>query len=509
MDIKLPDGTVVQNVPDGTSQKDLLDRLAQSGYDVAPIQRQMMIPIGKAGLGQAAKEAAKEQSIVGQIGAGIGTAPLLAKQGLAGLVGMSNPEDIAATKAVAGATPATMAGNVAGNVGMAYLLPGSQATIPRAMAYSAAIEPEERLKAAALTGGLGLGFRALTGAPMIQPTAAQQRILAEGITPTPGQAAQSSGSLLGRTLGTLEEKAQSIPILGDVITAAKQRAKEDLGRVALSKATPPGEKALEETGQAGVEEAKGAFKSAYDKLYAGKTVSPDALLLRELNAAKTSTTLPLNAARGKEFDDLMQRTIWQRIPASGTLPADAAKREIEADLGKAFRELTKIGSSAEERSLGEAVKNAREAWRNMMMRTAGIPAAERAGVDKAYANLKDVEKASKTAMAQGGQFTPLQLQRAAKPGTELAEIAKDAQSVLKGNTPNSGTADRGLLAYFVMNPWAIPLAIGGALPAKVLYSKPVQRWLQGVVTPEVVQQSAPILTRGAVSYGNLHDPNDR
>jgi hypothetical protein len=34
MDVRLPDGTVIKNVPEGTTKRQLLDKLKAKGYDV-------------------------------------------------------------------------------------------------------------------------------------------------------------------------------------------------------------------------------------------------------------------------------------------------------------------------------------------------------------------------------------------------------------------------------------------------------------------------------------------
>lgn len=38
MDVRLPDGTIINNVPDGTTKAELVDRLARNGYDVSRLQ---------------------------------------------------------------------------------------------------------------------------------------------------------------------------------------------------------------------------------------------------------------------------------------------------------------------------------------------------------------------------------------------------------------------------------------------------------------------------------------
>ncbi len=75
MNVELPDGTIVEDVPEGTTKAQLLNKLAQNGYDGGPLQRQMAAPaIGAAGLAEAARDVGRTRNIVGKLGTGIGEA---------------------------------------------------------------------------------------------------------------------------------------------------------------------------------------------------------------------------------------------------------------------------------------------------------------------------------------------------------------------------------------------------------------------------------------------------
>jgi hypothetical protein len=82
------------------------------------------IKLGQEGMPDAIRSVAKEQfGTAGQLFAGAGSAPVLAGQGLAGLVGQENPQTIQNWRAVQRATPATLGGNIMGNVGMFGVAP--------------------------------------------------------------------------------------------------------------------------------------------------------------------------------------------------------------------------------------------------------------------------------------------------------------------------------------------------------------------------------------------------
>lgn len=68
MDVRLPDGTVIQNIPEGTSKAELVSKLQKSGYDVSSLMPQggfksqtanELADIGVGALGEAAKFAGR------------------------------------------------------------------------------------------------------------------------------------------------------------------------------------------------------------------------------------------------------------------------------------------------------------------------------------------------------------------------------------------------------------------------------------------------------------------
>jgi hypothetical protein len=177
---------------------------------------------------------------------------------------------------------------------------------------------------------------------------------------------------------------------------------------------------------------------------------------------------------------------------------------IEADLGKAARDL-QMSSVSAERDVGKAIAEARQAFRDLMARNLPADDAMRLpGADRAYANIVPVKAAAERAKAQGGVFTPNQLQNATRPGTDMRGFADNAQSVLSSRVPNSGTADRAMLMA-MLTPGAAGAFLGapmlGALGAAPLaYSRTGARWLLGDLTPEAMQFTAPEVSQGLGAY---------
>jgi hypothetical protein len=444
--------------------------------------------------------------------AGFGTildnAAIRAKQMFSGLT----PQDEAKARMnreLTTANPWAYAGSIAGNAAVLGPLAGQSITGNAAVGAGAGfMDPvldNEQGAGKAAMGGIfgaagGAAGKLMTGSPVITPAPQVQALLKSGVVPTIGQAANYSPSRFGRFVAGKEEQIQSVPFLGDFITNARNRAVEDFNRAAINKGMPPGQTATA-IGKDGVDIAKQALGTAYDDIYKNATVAIDNRLLGAVAAAKTSPVVPMNQAGMRQFDDIMKKTLWDRLPAGQSMPSRDAKMSIEADLGAAVRQL-KFSSNSADRSVGQALEAARNAFRDLMARN--LPpddAAKLQPVNQAYANMTAVKAAAEKAKARGGVFTPFQLQQASKKG-EMREFA-DFGTGLTSRTPDSGTAGRaitaGLLgmgtpaasAYFLGAPM-----LGALGAAPLAYSRTGSRWLLGDLTPKELQALAPYIAQG-------------
>lgn len=440
--------------------------------------------------------------------AGMGKGMTDVGRGIGQLVGVVSPQDVAEARARDAAlsnTGAGFAGDIAGNLALT-MVPGARATSAlarvgaQALPKAAAVMPttaagvvgaglaagttpltqdEPRLNAAAMgAGGAVAGDLAVRGAarlaqPMIQSPQVQA-LMAKGVVPTPGQAA-GADSMLGRA----EQKLESVFGVGDIVKHGRDRAATEFNVAAGQKALPEGK--LTETGQAAMERIRQGLDDAYSKVFAGKVVQPDQSLAQAIVAARQSTTLPLSEASEKTFDRVLKRVLWDRIPTKnvstggppGTavlpagvvgpatgqmggsvlvMPADKMKQEIIGDLGKVARQHLN-SSTAEEKALGEALmaaRNAAQDWlKGEVAKTSPAAAQQLSRIDQAYANRVMVFEAMERAKAAGYKFTPNQLQRSARQGTDMRQLADDAQAVIGSRVPNSGTVDRATLAFML------------------------------------------------------------
>lgn len=341
----------------------------------------------------------------------------------------------------------------------------------------------------ALTAGIG---RIVSPAASRNPEL--QLLQREGVRPTVGQA-------LGGRWNATEEKLQSLPLMGDMISKARNNAREDFNRAALNRVTAPIGTKASETGQAGVQQAGDMVSNAYTQ---AKNQLGNFRLDRQgvgelQKIRQMADMLPDETARG-QFQKLWG-TLANDISPNGTIKAEAFKR-IDSKLAKEAARFSGA-PDAYQQQLGDALGEVRTSITQNALRANPNAAAMMKAADTAYANLVRVEGASKNALQTGGFFTPGQLgsavrqadqsvrDRATARGTALMQdLAGAGQSVLGNKVPNSATADRlmlgaGGLGAYALNP-AIP---AGLLGGAGLYTSPMQSLLRGAVTarPQAAQ----------------------
>jgi F0F1-type ATP synthase membrane subunit b/b' len=350
----------------------------------------------------------------------------------------------------------------------------------------------EKSKQVGLGAAFGGAIPAVTGglARVVSPNASTNPSLtllkAEGVKPTVGQS-------LGGWANTVEEKLQSLPFTGDMITRARSGANEQFNNAAINRATAPLGVKIQGSGQQAINEASDLVSKAYnasDSLLGGFKV--DKTAQTELaRLAKMAAELPKNEQ--KVFNSNLQN-IQSSLSPNGSLLADSYGT-LKSKIGKDAADF--MGSNdAYQKKLGNALTEMQSILVNNAKRANPEAGALRDKADEAFANLVRVQAASVGAKGKEGVFTPGQLLTAVRGsdksvrdnatarGTALMQdLGNAGQSVLGNKVPNSGTADRlmlggaGLGAYAV-NP-AIPASLlGGA----AMYTSPMQNLLRGAVS---------------------------
>ena len=366
--------------------------------------------------------------MAGQIGGAIG-----------GVAGLAN-----ATAAVAGgAAPQLLAGGARGQLARNLAADTGYAGI-----YSANsggdIGTDMALGAVGSLGGqaVGKGLGGIIGgAAQSVPVRA---LRARNIPLTMGQK-------LGGAAKLMEDKAISVPIVGDMIRARRMEGLDAFNRNAMADAGQAIGYTPRNVGEEGVQELFEATSKAYDDATAGVTVPLDDQFVEDFTGA---------IAKADQLPKDLRRGVGQVLEAR-LAPATDMGTISGYDYQQAMRALKETRNNPPQRFQGfeqdykDAITGAMDALTGQMKRGGGDQVVDGLGrADAAYRATKTVENAA-TRAAGGSQsgtnfvFTPSQLQRAgiasAKkyPGPRpFAELADAGQEVLPSQIPNSGTADR-------------------------------------------------------------------
>lgn len=425
------------------------------------------------------------------------------------------------------------------NIGLARALPVGGTLAARiglgavGGAASSAMNPvtsgdfgEEKVKQLALGGAFGGALPAVTGAVarVVRPNASAnpqlQALRAEGVRPTLGQT-------LGGLANNLEEKATSVPILGDMIGAARRGAAADLNRAAFNRALKPVGATLPKgtVGRDAVQFTEDAISDGYNSLLPKLTVKADKSFSADLqNLQQMVNTGSLDPNAAKAFNRILQNDVLGKFKGQNALTGETFKA-IESDLSNSIKRFAQ-SQDADQRLVGDALGEVQSSLRQLLQRSNPAQAKELGKLNTAWANFKRVQKASAALGAEDGIFTPAQLQSAVKAADRskdkasfargnalMQDLSEAGKTVLGNKVPDSGTAGR-LLATgaagtaSLMDPTGIaPAILGGTFAA---YSRPVQSALTALIAerPEAanaiaqaLRQSSPALVPASAQIG--------
>lgn len=436
-----------------------------------------------------------------------------AASGESGFDGYRTIGNVASPINLAVASKIPVAATLAGRVGSGVLGGGASATLNPITEGDFWSGKGKQVATGAAFGGV---MPLVTGgiARVISPNASKDTGLAllksEGVKPTIGQT-------LGGWANTVEEKAQSLPIVGDAITAARNRARDQFNTAAINRATSPIGVKSTGSGASAVAEAGDAIGAVYDK---AKSQMGGFKIDSQANAELSQ--LQSLAARGLEGKE--RKAVQSYFKDYLTKPSLTAQsfKELDSKLNADIARFN--GGDAYQKKVGEALMEVQRIVTDNAKRANPAAAELFKKADTAWANLVRVEGASVAAKGTGGVFTPGQLltavrgadksvrDRATARGTALMQdLANAGQSALGNKVPNSGTADRlmlgaaGIGAGFA-NP-AIPL---GLLAGASAYTPWAQSLLRGAVsnrydfaepTAQAFRKAAPMLIPGGAQVG--------
>ena len=342
--------------------------------------------------------------------------------------------------------------------------------------------------AGAIGGALSYGAgRLLQGrqAPSARPEAVA--LSEAGVSLTPGQIA-------GGYAQRAEEGLGSIPIVGAQIRGRQAEGVASFNRAVANRVLEPLGQKVDDAAPVGRELVDEVYKrigAAYDAVLPRiQAFGPDAQFGQDLiDASRLATTQTAQ----DDFAAILKNRINPYLQ-KGAIDGDAFKA-IDEQLGFQVRRYLR-SSDPNHQNLGEALAQAQTAFRGLLSRTNPQVAPEVQAADRAYAQYIRMERAASSTGAREGVFTPLQFNQAvamtsggprrsqyARGDALMQDLSDAAATVMPRTLPDSGTAERALLAGTLLGgPAALGLAPGaivGGAGAAALYTSPMQRILQG------------------------------
>ena len=514
----MPDGTIITNVPDGITQADLASRYAAhvqsqpSGTDSSPplqlgkinpaLVNRNGLPMTGADVAMGARQPIDAgaqmltrglAALADKIAPGSSAAQWLdsQRQGVEDV----NRQAFDAYQQAGGATrPAAGIGRAIGQGAVTALMAPLRgaASIPAVMgqgagigALSGALTPvydptdfaQQKLgqvaqgaaPGALTAGAVNLGARAI--APVMRP--AVQAMLDAGVTPTPGQ-------MLGGFFKTAEEKATSLPIVGDAIRYAQRAGLGEYNTALYNRILQPlGLQYKGPAGQEGIAAVGDTLSNAYESLLARSAPTPIAGLDGRLN----SLAAIVPTAKRQDFVDAMQREVFDKVTPGGTLTPSVAK-DAESAIGRLIRAYR--GSPGDDQLLADAYQQAQAELRNQVAQANPETGPAIQQVNKAWSDLVQLENAANSTKAAraGGIVTPAdQLRGIKRADTSVRDrrfargempnqdFAQAADSVLSNTYPDSGSIGRLLLGGGLLGGGAMlePTTLGAAGLASLPY----------------------------------------
>jgi len=392
----------------------------------------------------------------------------------------------------------------------------------------------EKSKQVGLGAAFGGAIPAVTGglARVVSPNASTNPNLAllkaEGVKPTVGQS-------LGGWANTLEERAQSIPIVGDAITAARRGTWDDARKAAFNRVLEPVGKTLPKgvDGNDAILAVRQTLGKEYERVLPKLTTKADAPFTDGvMNLRNMVSQGAIDPKYTALFDKTLQTRVLDKFQGQNSISGETLK-DTQSFLSK---EITRFGASQDPdaRLIGDAYKELGSQLKDLSIRSNPKYASELKAIDTAYANFKRVQKAGSSVAAEDGMFSPAQLHNAVKAsdkskdkarfsegGALMQDLSGAAKASLGSKINDSGTAGRiglglgtlgvaGGAGAMLSSPVLLPVA-GSLLGGAAMYTSPMQSLLRGAVssrpnfakpTAQSIRDIAPYFIPAGAQFGH-------
>lgn len=532
MDIELPNGTILQGVPEGTSKADIQAKAIKAGLataaDFAPAT-------------PAQPQKAPSGFLQGVMDPVYGAGQLMAKgmqavgffpkeaQAFAERVVPQREQQYQAQRAAAGEEGTDWARLGGSLVSPANLLAGGAvgSMVAKPLMQAAAVGAtqgalapvtdtedftEEKVKQTVGGGAFGvLGAGVAKGAgKVLNPlvSKAEQTMRDLGVSLTPGQ-------VMGGQAKDIESFAASVPLVGSYISDAKERALYSFNKGIINKALAKvGEKLPEDViGRDAVQAVNEIVDQKYTDVLSKMSFKLD---FPTYSGLLKSTKIPSSSIDRVRVKDELDSIIFSRLPKEGPITGDTYK-QIESQLRQRAAQLGR--GTISDQDVGEALKAASVSLKEGLRKQNPKYTSELRRIDSAYGDISVMKTAAANTGAENGVFTPRQYKTAVRQSdttrkkTQFAagtargqDVAEDAVSVME---PRQTANLEGRIALSNVGGYTMAANPATALPlavvAPILYSESGVKAMEALLRsrPEVARKIGEALTARATKEGSI------
>lgn len=366
----------------------------------------------------------------------------------------------------------------------------------------------------------------VTGVVAPRITQGAQQLRESGVRSlTPGQA-------FGGAIQRIEQAAESIPLVGDVIASARTANIEEFSRAAINQSLKNIDKELPKglSGNAAIKFADNAISQEYKKLAPKLSVSSDTVLtyadetpvtlINSINGIVNSATQNLDDQAAAQLNKIVENNLVKKFK-DNVLSGQELKR-AESVIGN-FAVKFKKAQDPNQNLIGDALFDVQLTLRQGIEEANPAFKGQLQKINSAFADFVRVQRAAASTGAKEGVFTPAQLSAAAKASdiskrkgaysrgeARMQGLAQAGEQVLGSKLPDSGTPYRlgvgaaGLTALGGVDPLAAVLGVG----TMAAYTQPGLRAISPLLyeRPELLRrigeplrQAAPFAVPGLLS----------
>ena len=348
-------------------------------------------------------------------------------------------------------------------------------------------------------------------------------LMKAGVKPTIGQ-------ILGGPLGKMEEKLTSVPVVGDVIARARQRAAGDLTRAAFNRALNPIGKSADKlpVNRQGLAQVSDALSSAYNKLLDNVSFKIDNQFMDNITTVIDNASPVLTKEELSKLNNIVSSKVIGRLVDEADAVTGATLKAVQSELRDLSSTFKKRGGPGEV-EIGKVLSSVHDAVNQSLIRHNPGQAKTLKAIDTGYANYVRLRKAFSMAGTKSEGLTPAALDAAvrnidqsvgkgdaARGRALMQDLSESGVEILGPKVPDSGTFGRAaaagipawLAAGGAIEPTTLMAGIAGASP----YLPGSQRVIADLMTRRTpsarkigthLQTQGPMISRGLYQSGRL------